>query len=67
MAEREEKTIYCPKCNRKAFTIYEGSGMVMQNRCKKCKMMVVYNPRYGVQLKPLDQLRTSSAVRFWGG
>lgn len=64
MAEREEKTIYCPKCSRKAFTIYEGSGMVMQNKCKKCEMMVVYNPRYGVRLKPLNKLRTSSAVRF---
>lgn len=65
MAERETETIYCPKCNRKAFEIYVGSEMVMKNKCKKCNKMVVYNPRYGVQLKPLEQRQTSSGKRFY--
>ena len=65
MAEREEKTIYCPKCNRKAFTIYVGAGMVMKHKCSKCNQLVVYNPRYGVKLKPLEERNTSSGVRFY--
>ena len=65
MAEREEKTIYCPKCNRKAFTIYVGAGMVMKHKCGKCNQLVVYNPRYGVKLKPLEERQTSSGVRFY--
>lgn len=65
MAEREEKTIYCPKCNRKAFTIYVGAGMVMKHKCGKCNQLVVYNPRYGVRLKPLEERNTSSGMIFY--
>lgn len=65
MAEREKKTIYCPACNRKAFDIYVGSGMVVSNKCSKCKKLVVFNPRHGVKLKPIPERQTSSGVRFY--
>ena len=65
MSERKKKTIYCPDCNRKAFEIYEGSGMVVSNKCSKCKKLVVYNPRYGVILKPIPERHCSSGTRFY--
>lgn len=64
MAEREQKIVYCPGCERKAFNIYAGCGLVLKKKCEKCNKLVVYNPRYGVQLKPLDERNTSSGRRF---
>lgn len=65
MAERKKKTIYCPSCNRKAFEICEGSGMVISNKCSKCKKLVVYNPRYGVRLLEMPKRQCSSGKRFY--
>ena len=63
--ERPKRTIYCPLCNRKAFEIYEGCGMVIQKKCEKCKKLVDYNPRYGIRLLPIPKRTNSSGKQFY--
>lgn len=64
MEERKKITIYCPGCKRKAFDMYAGSGLVIKHKCSKCNKMVVYNPKYGVELKPIQQRECSSGMTF---
>lgn len=65
MGEREKITIYCPRCSRRAFRIYEGCGMVISGKCGKCEKLVVYNPRYGVFLQDIPSRQDSSGSRFY--
>lgn len=44
MTVGEPKKIYCPKCGRKA-GVYNGHSTINYiAKCKKCKLLVVYNP-----------------------
>ena len=43
MADRECKTIYCPKCGRKAMNVDEKSKMDFYSKCKKCNKIVYYH------------------------
>jgi hypothetical protein len=62
---REEKEIMCPKCGRYCFKIFVGGSMVTKRKCNKCNKMVVYNPRYGVEIKPLENRQSSSGTRIY--
>ena len=64
--EYKPKSIYCPKCGRKAF-IYDGRGAdYLSVKCKKCKKLVVYKPDSDtVELKDVPKRHCSSGKRLY--
>lgn len=61
-----EKTIYCPKCGRKAMH-YDGRSKINPvAKCKKCKKLVVYNiENDSAVLKDVPKRTQASGVRFY--
>lgn len=62
----EPKTIYCPRCGRKAAT-YDGRSTInVIARCKKCQKRVVYHIDTGeTEIKPIPPRTTSSGMTFY--
>lgn len=62
----EAKKIYCPKCGRKA-GVYDGHSTINYIvKCKKCKLLVVYNPRENRTRNEKEPERTcASGKRYY--
>jgi hypothetical protein len=61
----ENKTIYCPKCHRKAGTYDGKSKMNKICRCKNCNKRVIYHWLDGkTEIKPLRKRNCSSGITF---
>lgn len=59
-------TIYCPICGRKAFTHDKRGTLTVTNSCRKCKVLIQFNP-ITTEVKTMKKPpRTSiSGMRFW--
>lgn len=62
----EPKTIYCPRCGRKA-CVWDGKSTIHpMAKCKKCNKLVVYRIDTGeTELKPVPERDTGSGMRFY--
>lgn len=62
----ESKTIYCPRCGRKA-AFYDGRTTINPiARCRKCNKLVIYNVAKGaVTMKAVPERNCSSGMRFY--
>lgn len=60
------KTIYCPRCGRRAF-VYDGQGTnYLSKKCSKCNKLVVYKPDSDtVELKNVPKRHCSSGMIFY--
>ena len=62
----EPKTIYCPKCGRKAMNVDEKSKMDFYSKCKKCNKIVYYHAETKtVEIKNIPYRTCSSGTRFY--
>ena len=62
----EPKTIYCPRCGRKATTWDGRSRMDAIGKCSKCKKLVVYNPaNKEITIRNIPFREQSSGIRFY--
>ena len=62
----EPKTIYCPKCGRKAMSVDEKSKMDFYSKCKKCNKIVYYHAETKtVEIKNIPYRTCSSGTRFY--
>lgn len=61
-----QKTIYCPRCKRKAMTYDGRTRMNLHAKCKKCKKLVVYYPAEDqVYIKDVPGRDQASGMRFY--
>lgn len=40
---KRSRSVLCPFCGHKAFTVYEGTTGYIETKCNKCKQIVPYN------------------------
>lgn len=63
--EYKPKTIYCPKCGRKAATWDGRSTIPVIGRCKKCQKRVIYYPDNDeTVIKDIPERNCSSGMTF---
>lgn len=63
--EYKQKTIYCPRCNRKVGTWDGRSTINIVAKCNKCKKRVVYHVDTGkTEIKPIPPRNCSSGMIF---
>lgn len=62
----KEVRIYCPTCGRYIFSATDKTTMVLEMKCRKCNLLVVYDGRNGkVKNSYIPKRKTSSGKRFF--
>lgn len=62
----EKTKIYCPRCGRKVITHDGKSSISLSCKCKKCDVLVTFNPiDRSIKIRKIPERLTASGLRFY--